>query len=613
MKKKRSLRKAAIAAIASLAVAATSTAGTGTTNTNGKATKFDKAVNNLSIDFNSYSRMPQYTYAKNSKVRLVQLEGYSPPSVQVDPFGGVYFSGRHGQAAADIADKTAEQLAQMNFNSQLVDYWLLYGLPTGNMARVVKDADILSMSYDANPERNLNRYRAFLPRSGRVQDDNTRADTYKMWSESRAVTVKAAGNGGYNGATSLLFQSEGLANFNDTHLTVGGGFVRGDNVIVLPYSSASQPSVVTLNPYHSGFDYEYYGDRADMEVQIRDAVTNGKMFVIPTAERCSDVKGAVFEGSDLLNANATFLPVWSKYSEEQKAEIKEALINCYLYVYDRQDTTRIEGTSFTTPHMAGMLAAAIAETQDVHGDVLSRHDYVAASFLAAQPIWKAQNRMGQALDLEYTISPAGLPYNDNIAGFGYVDYETLRDQMMSMAEMVKNNPDAKTRATRVDSGVIHFSDKKREKNEDGMAVYEIPVSKSATAVRAIMEFTFNGSHNNRGDVAFLEAPSGERFRITMTREAAGDKYSFAFTNGMFGANTQGTWKLIVPEFEGLDGGTTSLASARIQFSAVERGGVIDQSINAHNENTPAEQEISERKRPKAEPVKFVPVPRLKAA
>lgn len=529
-------------------------------------------IGRLIIDHKARSKIPAPVYDTKSSVNLVQVgSSNSNPTATITSTGYISFTKRyHDESATDILETTAETIANTNIQAILLDAYYLYDTPSRTMQYVTTGSDIMSFSYAPSAYRLIsseskNTFKA----KNRIQNPDVKASVKEMFRQSSAVTLSSAGNEGYINERSIRWSDEFIVNLNETHLSVGAATLSPDgHVLATKYTAATAPTVLAVNPYEFGFQYNYIADRSDIESFIDknlDSITE-----LPKPSFC--------EAED---TSVPWLSVIMKYQGElydqiitakERQMIREALRECYLSVYDHEVKSIIHGTSFTTPHLAGLAGGILAKMRNKYGEnALTSDELVASIILSAQTVWETEKKKkdGKPFSLEYDTTPAGLLYNDNIAGFGYVDYKELEITAERIAQFSAVNPSLKPKQMNTTVTSSSYAD---DLTTDGMKRYKLPVQDDFLVTRIMLELEFAGDPLNRTDVIYLQAPTGEKFRVGLTREKNTDKVIFGFTNGMYGSSTKGEWSILIP------GDTESITSSSVTFHGVNKGSSIDIAV-----------------------------------
>src|SRR5690606_7528773 len=146
---------------------------------------------------------------------------------------------------------------------------------------------------------------------------------------------------------------------------------------------------------------------------------------------------------------------WQRANPEQ---VLEAYINGlvdnekYLWwmqgAFENGHTTGAGGTSFTAPHVAGMIAAA-----KELAPALDEYDLTAAALLVADPVesvrrhrtipsgnpFFAPRQVPAFAKIDYRDNGAGLPHNSYEGGFGYLDKDKYIATVKDLAAMLKDD------------------------------------------------------------------------------------------------------------------------------------------------------------------------------
>ncbi len=539
---------------------------------------------------------------------------------------------RHGEAAAAILDFTANRLADKTIPVKLLERpenWQqgTFDLDDPQTRALFGNADIISLSeiYAIKGDQTDN----VSGGSIYTRRDIDKADAF--WRESHAILVWAAGNEGDEPEIALERGSANHAVRADTMLRVGES-ARDANTgeeYIVNWSSRSGPSVVTSNPFKEGFRYQYYrqgegmrqyaasvykkaqDDKFDSDKDVfastfraaaceaylnTSGLTGEKgckeqmSMMSDQVRKCHpDFDRAVFPGKDVLLAD----PFWKMgFPDEVKKSYVECLVSAADYKAAKEGAdsqgfvTGIAGTSFSTPHMAGMIAAARAR----HAQ-LTEQDLVAATLMTARPIKQVATGTGGYQDVFYHDNGRGLLHNDYEGGFGYVgedDYITTTD---IMATVLEENPDLATKEKRVSSPLYEYQNIGDDAHPHRAAAkriraYPLDVAEDAIVMRANLMIRFDEQEKGVPLKIRLVSPSGGEIEVSPSNPAARAPfyngqavYSLVTTDGHFGNHAKGRWVIRPPA-------GVRILEAKMDIIGVEPRGLIDLYLDSLDKSVP---------------------------
>ena len=555
---------------------------------------------------------------------------------------------RHGEAAADIMDDTADRMGEEDVNvfyienDKSIDSWV-YNIHSPYTYSLFYNADMVNLSMGMRaigPQKH-----AYSTGSVDTKQEIQNADDF--WAGTNVIFFKSAGNSGSESSGLQRSHAEPYMRA-DTMAFVGEASVGEDGMISLePHSSRSGASFAVSNPFFTGYRYPYVRDEElpDVLDDIYDAVPNAyaeykksaedvfkdKLTVQLYAPRAiasltkahEDFYNATFEGKDVLQKD----PFWQS---RNKSDVLEAYQNGIIANADhmrdkfgadeRDGVANLYGTSFASPHAGGMFAAMHEKFHD-----LSEYDLLAAALMAAEPVYYVK-KFGSGYDnVPYSFN-GKLWHNPGAAGFGYLDPAEFANTVQEMANMLAQNPELKSIERKTGASYVDLTEQvpkptistpldtseavsgPRLVNGDPQGVtdtaipangdnpetggpqatddesssgntheYALEITDDIIALRTNLAIEFKGGMAVAPEYVTLVNPAGGEVKVSPTRLRDGDgSFSLATTDGHFGIETQGVWRIKVP-------GHIELETARLDISGVERNGLIEQYLARHIE------------------------------
>ena len=413
------------------------------------------------------------------------------------------------------------------------------------------------------------------------------ADAMAAARDDIAIIMQSAGNGGDN-----LLLSNGLERQVDSADTIHPylmkvGAAKADlqgNLNMEVYSSRIGPSFVSAVP--EGMHYQEPLENKSLSIDLVRSFTQaasldaaaGFTNSMTTREQIATLtKDLTDAGTDAASIKKidreaetgsvySTLRVISEIADAGEAKSRKER-------NEKIDATKgasVEGTSFTAPVAAGLMA----EAKDRHPG-LSNYEYMSAMRISARPFIGVKDNDANI----YTANG-----NDRLwsvtSGFGYMDPAKLNDRVLPEMEKLR-----KQGVTSVEKNLEteRMAYAEPSNVENGRNVYEIPVTDSATVLNQDFSMVFK----NRKIPPEVEiiAPNGQSVKIAPSRSFAANgvdvsSVSNVTTDAHFGSDSRGMWKIAVPE--GYD-----LASVQSFMTGVERGGVIDKTIAAFPQEKPS--------------------------
>lgn len=489
-------------------------------------------------------------YQSSSTVRLLQIEQYDKTAFEISDNGGIEFTKNHCQAAANIQEWTAQTVTNVNFESICLGVPLTNHIRDQEYERLLMGADIVTLSYVPYFERDEQGWRETPSSTNQfmLQHPVTRSYLSDFWDQADTITVQAAGNDDFADSDTLYRSHEYIVNWNDNYLSVGIAKANDEtgDVYIERYSSASAPSVVTLNPFDLNYQFQYYPSVEDVNRAIPTIFKNNEAIGQLTA--CGEFESDL---EDETSYGAAF----------------EEATDCVLSTLDELTDNPIEninGTSFAAPHLSGMIASAMEAVEQNYGeDILSPHDYWAATMISALPVQQAMLGDDTMTDLTYQDMGAGLHYNFNIAGFGLVSAENLIQTALVMAEAVHSGEANSTISNLIYNYGLNYEGLIDEE-EQTIREYSFDVQSEEQLGRMMFVFDFDytsdyepfknlntGEEENtilaRPERIELISPDGVVLPLSPSMEREDNLYSVAATNGFLGVEAQGTWRVRIPD------------------------------------------------------------------
>lgn len=486
--------------------------------------------------------------------------------------GTLRFSERHCHAAADIKENTAQNIARYDFNVRCMNTFIGTRKFKKDEASLIENSDVITMSYITRSERDKKGWRvieSFL-RSSTLQDNTEYLSLKKYWQNAQTISVQGAGNDGVKGRDDLQRHLEYVTDLNDTHLRVGAAKKDGnDNSYIDYYSSPTAPMVVTYNPFENGFNYRYFYTKSEISTFIDRA----------------------FQSMDDLNKVKQCKTKNDFNFDQNKARVKDCILKEFKRSYDAALLKDINGTSFTAPHLSGMVLATKGMINGLYGsDILTSYDYFTLIALSATPIAKAEMLEGnKKASLSYNNNGAGLYYNNNYAGFGVVDYTVMQQKALEMAQAVQENPSLKSQET---FAHYNFTADNMSMVKDGKKhIISFNIEDEGITLRSMLRLKFDGGAQKVPERITLISPDGGRITISPSKEVKEDLYSFASTNGFIGNNLRGTWQIEIPK-------KSVLQSFDFSVSTVQKGSIAEQAIKQHTAKNNGKIKYTSRSKPK---------------
>ncbi len=505
---------------------------------------------------------------------------------------------RHGEAAAQILFRSSSNISSRNISTHYVkrfdgSYSWLYNPYNPLMRSLFENADVVSLSM--NIMKKGSQENQFS--GGFIDDPGEIVNAWNFWNNSRAIMVWSAGNSGLDGAIDLERQDALHPAMADTMVRIGEAMKVSDKktdeirVYINPISSRAGVSLVTANPFSTGFSYRYKKEKEALLRSMEKIYTardrkTGKPYKAIFAERLKTTPlkqvqkchpafdTASFAGKEFLLNDMVL-------RREHPEKIRQAFMSCiveaaaYLKKFDWIDEDGfiggLAGSSFSGPEGAGYIVGM--HERYPH---LSEHVLVAAALIAAEPVTHIWSPDEKHKSVQYRDNGRGLPHNDREAGFGYLSSDAYKQTVTEMAQMLDDNPALKTQETWAMSQSMtyqdissHFSDEDLKQKE--YIDHALPVFSDITALRTNLIINFGGTAEDVPEKISLISPSGAVVELSPSKlEGPRMEYSLASTDGFFGNHTKGTWKIRVP-----DPLRYKIKRAELWIAGVEKGGLID--------------------------------------
>lgn len=563
-----------------------------------------------SVDYTPGNR-PAPPAEKAQNVVALQLESYDPvyqSLILQGPPGEVFI--RHGASATEIINQTADRVSGKDVAPLYIETrepavrWL--GKGDHEFTRSLFDnADVVSLSMGAmkgGPQE-------FQMSEGNLSLASQIQSADKFWEDTKAIMVAAAGNNG-RATIGLERRDATLQARADTLLIVGEAH-RDDKSgedFIFQASSQAGVSLVAENPYMNGFSYPFIRDEKNlrefldkvyagplpgtpMTVQqaFEDGLKSWRGSFNPLQAGNPDFKNADFESKKFLEQP------WAKQvadPEQARKAFIDALVSSLPGRADQFDEmagtkhdaegnfSNMSGTSFTGPHVAGMIAGG----RESHPE-LSPRDLVAAALLAANPeaVMKAQkfehptgfamifgSHAGpRMIDIEFPNNGRNLPFDSYRGGFGLLTEENYKATLADMSAMLAKNPALATVEKKAESALVAFAEVKPEKDQKTID-YKIAVTDDIVALRTNLALHFVGGPARAPGEITLINPAGGEVHISPSKLESSDPFDFslATTDGHFGNYTKGEWIVRVPV-------SAPLESARLTVQGMQKGGLAD--------------------------------------
>lgn len=351
-------------------------------------------------------------------------------------------------------------------------------------------------------------------------------DANEAWDTSRTIAVIGLPN---QDAENIL-SPEGFNVFD-----------RADTVIrTVSYKNAGfelSPDVIYPTAFDEGFCYKF----------------------IPSMEEIEKL----FEGNDV-----------PEFARENREEIyKDA------NYYRRKGgipSCRLEGNSFASPNLAGLIAAQKENYQD-----LNDHEITAALLTAGKSVGAQQY---------YSRNARGLKFGSIAYGFGLVTKENFKKNLETLREIRAQHPASETQAMRQDTKVTM--------NADGISA-KAAFDGKASVMRAMGILTVRNNpavfrpEMLRDNLVYtvktlpsearITSPAGTVYNVKIHADAAdlahpenGIKFGFS-TSGFLGESAEGTWKIELAQGRRPP---MKLLSAEFTIAGMKPGSAVDALITS---------------------------------
>ena len=163
-----------------------------------------------------------------------------------------------------------------------------------------------------------------------------------------------------------------------------------------------------------------------------------------------------------------------------------------------------------------------------------------------------------------------LPYDNIRGGFGYLDRNTYRTQMLKACSLLKEQPELRT--------TEHFIEKdfqiqwtlEGEGIPSGKKAFSFSIDESAIVFRLILIM-----EAEEGGIPFemsIVGPTGAVVRVNPgTVQWQHPAWGLASSNGFFATDSKGVWKIILDEHK-------NITRLRVKISGVKKGGLVEEMI-----------------------------------
>lgn len=554
---------------------------------------------------------PENDTRRKAGTIVIQLEDTTPVVAELvlqGPPSSVFI--RHGDAAAEIINDTADRMSGQDVEplyirrTEPVMEW--FQTPDHPYTRALfENTDVISLSMGvilAGPQRE-----AFS--DGTLIHEGQIASADKFWRDTKAILIQAAGNNAMENEGLERRQSVMMTRA-DTMLIVGEARRRDDGeTVVFRASSRNGVSVVAENPFFNGFSYPFVRD----EDSLRDFL--GKMYDAPrpgTNRPMKDVFVQSLKRWSIIAANGGRVPLgnplWAAHPgqdapdfnlrdtleqdlgwhvrnpDEARAAFIEGLVASLknqremMGADEHGRISELSGTSFSTPHVAGMLAAGRTQFPN-----LSPRDLTAAALLAAEPVSRAETVpavKGLAAMFGMRVAPVptdltaenngrNMLFDSQHSGFGLLAEDHYMATLRDMAALLEKNPALATVESHASSGLVTFAKQDVADGQETLS-YTIEVTDDIVALRTNLALRFADGPADAPETVTLINPAGGKITFSPSRPGSSDPYNFslATTDGHFGNYTKGTWTVVVPA-------DSPLAAADLTVEGMQKGGLVD--------------------------------------
>lgn len=539
---------------------------------------------------------------------------------------------RHGEAAAHIMDEAADRMSGEDVDSYFIekpsdlDNWV-YNINSPYAFSLFYNADFVNLSMGIPAQG----HQRFARSSGYIDTPREIENADKFWAGTDAIFFKSAGNSG-NRSYGMQRAHAEMYMRADTMAFVGEAGVSEDGIVAMEgHSSRSGASFAVTNPFFQGYRYPYVRDQElpDVMDRVYDNVSelyknldiSGEdifadklkvQFYSPNSiaslkEAHPDFEKAVFDGKEYISEQDT---AW-QYKNAGKVlnAFKNGITAArehwldYFNADEREGIASLYGTSFASPHATGMFAAMHEKYED-----LNEYDLLAAALIAAEPVYLVKQYGEGHGKVPYSFN-GKLWHNPGAAGFGFLSEDAFAKASGEMANMLANDPMLASQEQKASSSYVQFTpdsttDVRPEdikpmvnepelENSDNIQAtfieeaareglenaefheYPLEIGDDVLALRTNLAVEFKGGMAVAPEYITLINPLGGEVRVSPTKLLRGDgDYSLATTDGHFGIETKGTWKIRVPDH-------IEIESARLDISGVTRGGLIEKYLDQH--------------------------------